>query len=220
MALLCVQVKNMQFSLSFIFELIGTVAFAASGAMVGIKKKMDILGVSVLGLCVAVGGGVIRDIILGSTPPKTFQNPVYALLAVSVSVLIFNPAVRRFLHRHNVAYEFNMLIMDSVGLGVFTAMGVQRCFEVVPEAGLFLAVFVGVMTGVGGGVLRDVLAGDMPYIFVKHFYASASIIGAILTALLHPHNATAALIVGSACVMLLRICAARYHWSLPKADGL
>lgn len=208
----------MQFNIGFLFELLGTIAFAASGAMVGIRKKMDILGVSVLGLCVAVGGGVIRDLILGSTPPKTFQNPIYAVLAIAVSIILFFPAVRRLLGRHNHAYELSMFWMDAIGLGVFTAMGVQRCYEVVPDAGMFLSVFVGVMTGVGGGVLRDVLAGDMPYIFVKHFYASASIIGAILTAILHPLNASAALISGSVCVIFLRFCAARYRWSLPKAD--
>ena len=112
-----------------------------------------------------------------------------------------------------------MLWMDSIGLGIFTAVGVQRCFEVVPDAGIFLAVFVGVMTGVGGGVLRDVLAGDMPYIFIKHFYASASIIGAILTVLLWEFaGQTGAIIAGSVCVVLLRFCAAHFRWSLPKAD--
>lgn len=207
----------MQLNTGLIFELLGTIAFAASGAMVGIRKKMDILGVSVLGLCVAVGGGVIRDIILGSTPPKTFQNPIYALFAIAVSIILFIPAVRRMLDRHAHAYEISMLWMDAIGLGLFTAMGVHRCYEVVPEAGMFLSVFVGVMTGVGGGVLRDVLAGDMPYIFVKHFYASASIIGAVLTALIHTYNKNLSLVIGAVCVVLLRFCAAHYRWSLPKA---
>lgn len=209
----------MQQYLGLVLELIGTVAFAASGAMVGIKKKMDILGVCVLGLCVAVGGGVIRDIILGSTPPKTFQHPIYAALAISVSIILFIPAVRGYLSRHNHLYELCMLWMDSIGLGVFTVVGVQRCFEIVPEAGIFLAVFVGVMTGVGGGVLRDVLAGDMPYIFIKHFYASASIIGALLSAILirNSYNSLA-LIEGALLILILRLCAAHYHWSLPKAD--
>lgn len=213
------EVIGMQFSISLVLELIGTVAFAASGAMVGIRKKMDILGISVLALCVAVGGGVIRDILLGSTPPKTFQHPIYALCAVSVAIVLFIPGVRRFFSRHNLMYEFNMLWMDSLGLGIFTAMGVQRCYQVVPEAGGFLAVFVGVMTGVGGGVLRDVLAGDMPYIFVKHFYASASIIGAVVTVLMWGHfSESLCLIVGAACVIVLRFLAAKFHWSLPKAE--
>ena len=84
------------------FELIGTIAFAASGAMVGLSKKMDIFGVAVLGLVTAVGGGVIRDIVLGLTPPATFQNPVYALVAIFVSLILFVPAVRRFLFKNRI----------------------------------------------------------------------------------------------------------------------
>lgn len=211
----------MHINLSLFIELIGTVAFAASGAMLGIKKKMDILGIAVLALCVAVGGGVMRDIILGSTPPMTFQNPIYALCAISVAIVLFIPKVRRFISRHDYSYGLSMFWMDSVGLGVFTALGVQRCYETVPEAGIFLAVFVGVMTGVGGGVLRDVLAGDTPYIFVKHFYASASIIGALLTALLWGHLYSGlCIIIGALVVLILRFFAARYHWSLPKAEDV
>ena len=86
------------------FELIGTIAFAASGAMVGFSKKMDIFGVAVLGLVTAVGGGVIRDIVLGLTPPATFQNPVYALVAIFVSLILFVPAVRRFLFKNQGIY--------------------------------------------------------------------------------------------------------------------
>lgn len=211
----------MHISLTLFVELLGTVAFAASGAMVGIRKKMDILGVCVLALCVAIGGGVMRDIILGSTPPVTFRNPIYALCAISVAICIFLPRVRLFIAHHDHIYGQSMFWMDSVGLGVFTAVGVQRCFETVPEAGLFLAVFVGVLTGVGGGVLRDVLAGDMPYIFVKHFYASASIIGAVFCSLLWGRlSQDICIIICAFVVMLLRFLAARYHWSLPKPEDV
>ncbi|MBQ8217351.1 MAG: TRIC cation channel family protein [Oscillospiraceae bacterium] len=211
----------MYINLTLIIELIGTVAFAASGAMVGIRKKMDILGICVLALCVAVGGGVIRDLLLGCTPPVTFQNPIYALCAIGVAVILFIPKVRRFIAHHDRSYGLGMFWMDSIGLGVFTAMGVQRCFETVPEAGIFLAVFVGVMTGVGGGVLRDVLAGDMPYIFVKHFYASASIIGAIICTLLWELLFPGlCIIICAGIVIILRFFAARYHWSLPKAEDI
>lgn len=211
----------MYINLTLIVELIGTVAFAASGAMVGIRKKMDILGVCVLALCVAIGGGVIRDIILGSTPPVTFQNPIYAIFAICIAIILFIPKVRRFVSHHDYSYGLGMFWMDSIGLGVFTAIGVQRCFETVPEAGVFLAVFVGVMTGVGGGVLRDVLAGDMPYIFVKHFYASASIIGALVCTLMWKYFFSGlCILVCAAVVILLRFLAARYRWSLPKAEDI
>ena len=115
-------------NLLLIFELIGTVAFAASGAMVGLSKKMDIFGIAALGTVTAVGGGVIRDLVLGNTPPATFQNPVYALTAIAVSIILFVPAVRRFLFKKQSAYDKIMLLMDSLGLGIFTAVGIETAF--------------------------------------------------------------------------------------------
>ena len=197
-------------TLFFVLELIGTIAFAASGAMVGLKKGMDIFGVAILGLCTAVGGGVIRDLVLGITPPVTFQDPVYA---------VFLPAVRSRLERGSRLYDVVMLLMDSIGLGVFTVVGVQSAYSVSSSYSIFLLAFVGVITGVGGGVLRDVLAGDTPYIFVKHFYACASLIGALLCSLAWmPLGSTAATLLGAAAVVALRLCAAYFRWNLPKAS--
>ena len=186
--------------------------------MVGINKKMDIFGVCILGLTVSIGGGVIRDLILGNTPPNTFKNPVYALVAIAVSIIIFIPKVRSLLKKTPKGYEMTMRIMDSVGLGVFTVVGVQVAYSVPYETGYFLAIFVGVLTGVGGGILRDLFADDVPYIFVKHIYACASLAGAVLCALLwNVIGQAAAMIIGSAAVITLRLLAAHFHWSLPKA---
>ena len=202
-----------------IFEIIGTISFAISGAVTALQKKMDIFGVVILGLTTAVGGGVIRDLILGQTPPATFRNPLYALVAVATAVVVFVPAVRRLFDRHHRSYELVLLVMDSLGLGVFTVVGIRTAYGVSHGFGLFLLIFVGVVTGIGGGVMRDVLAGNMPYIFVKHFYATASLIGAALCVgfwgLL---GETWAMVCGAAAVVLLRLLAARYHWSLPKAE--
>ena len=201
-----------------ILEIVGTVAFAVSGAMTGLAKKMDIFGVAILGLTTAVGGGVIRDLILGLTPPAMFTNPIYAAVAAVVSVIAFLPAVRRWLTAYGRVRDVLMLVMDSLGLGVFTVVGIQRAYTATDHRGLFLLVFVGVVTGVGGGLLRDVMAGNTPYIFVKHVYASASIVGAILCAALWvPLGATAAMILGASVILIVRLLAAHYHWSLPKA---
>jgi uncharacterized membrane protein YeiH len=201
-----------------ILEIIGTVAFAVSGAMTGLSKKMDIFGVVILGLTTAVGGGMIRDLVLGLTPPAMFTNPIYAAVAAVVSVIVFLPAVRRWLTAYGRVREILMLVMDSLGLGVFTVVGIQRAYTATDHRGLFLLVFVGVVTGVGGGLLRDVMAGQTPYIFVKHVYASASIIGAILCAALWaPLGATMAMILGASVILIVRLLAAHYHWSLPKA---
>ena len=201
-----------------ILELIGTVAFAVSGAMTGLAKKMDLFGVVILGLTTAVGGGVLRDVILGLTPPAMFTNPIYAAVAAAVSVIVFLPAVRRCFTAHSRISDLVMLVMDSLGLGVFTVVGIQRAYTATEHRGMFLLVFVGVVTGVGGGLLRDMMAGNTPYIFVKHVYASASIVGAILCAALWvPLGATWSMILGASVILIVRLLAARYHWSLPKA---
>ena len=167
----------------YALEIVGTIAFAVSGAIVGIQKKMDIFGVCILGLTAAVGGGILRDLILNIAPPAAFRDPAFAVTAVLVSILLFIPAVRTaFEHRKRI-YDTLILIMDSIGLGLFTVVGVEVATAAMPERNLFLITFVGVLTGVGGGILRDVFAGNTPYIFIKHFYACASIIGAWTCAL-------------------------------------
>lgn len=196
-----------------ILELIGAAAFAISGAMTGIIKKIDIFGVCILGLTVAVGGGVIRDIILGATPSAMFQNPIYAITAVITCFVVFIPAVRSFISQNNIL----MLVVDSIGLGIFTVSGAMRAFETTADAGLFLPVFVGVFTGVGGGLVKDIMAGKTPDIFVKHIYATASIAGAALFCLLMPFTGRyIAMLSGAAFIVILRLLASHFEWSLPK----
>lgn len=208
----------MEKELLLIFELIGTVAFAVSGAMVGLSKKMDIFGVITLGIINSVGGGVIRDLILGNTPPATFQNPVYAVFAAVTSVVVFIPAFRNFLFKKQEIYEKILLLMDSLGLGIFTVIGVEVAY-LSGHRNLFLLVFVGMITGIGGGVLRDILSGNTPYIFIKHFYATASLIGAVFSIIFWKYfGAFAAIYGGAAVVIILRLMAAKFRWSLPKAD--
>lgn len=201
----------------FILEMIGTVAFAVSGAMVALKKNMDIFGVAILGIVTAVGGGAVRDIVLGITPPTMFEKPIYAIVATVVSIIVFLPSIRRLLTRNQKVYELTMRIMDSVGLGIFTVMGIDKAHGT-GDYNLFLLIFVGVITGVGGGVMRDVMAGDTPYIFVKHVYACASIAGALACALLwNALGAVTSMFIGAALVLVIRLCAAHYKWSLPHA---
>lgn len=208
----------MQFSI-FILELIGTVAFAVSGAMVALKKNMDIFGVAILGLTTAVGGGALRDILLGNTPPVMFRAPVYALLAIFISIVIFIPQVRHLLTHNHALYDRMMLVMDSLGLGIFTVVGINTAYELSHDYTFFLLVFVGTITGVGGGVLRDVFSGERPYIFVRHFYACASIVGALICALCwRALGGNAAMLFGAAVVVVLRLLAAYYHWNLPRSD--
>ena len=202
----------------FVLEIIGTIAFAISGALVGIQKKMDVFGVAVLGLTTAVGGGILRDLILNITPPSAFRNPVFAVIAIVAAIVLFIPGIRRaFAHKGKIG-DTLLLVMDSIGLGLFTVVGVRTAQTSIAESNLFLVTFVGVLTGVGGGILRDVFAGNMPYIFVKHFYACASIIGAWVCVLLWPYTGELpAMIAGAALTVLLRLLAAHFRWSLPRA---
>lgn len=201
-----------------ILELVGTMAFAASGAMTGLRKNMDIFGVCILGLTTAVGGGVIRDVILGNTPPATFRDPIYAAVALASSLILFLPRVRRLLTRDQALYDLAILVMDSLGLSIFTVVGIQTAYHCTARPTLFLLVFVGVVTGVGGGVLRDMMAGDTPFIFVKHVYASASLAGALLCGLLwRPAGEMPAMLAGAAVVFIIRGLSAHFHWNLPRA---
>lgn len=154
----------------FLFEMLGTIAFAASGAVLGVRKGLDVFGVCFLGLTTACGGG--------------------------------------------------MLLMDSAGLGIFTVMGVRVAWNCVEAPSLYLLVFVGVLTGVGGGLLRDVMAGDMPYIFVKHIYACASLVGAVICGVLRqPAGEMTAMLVGAAAVFAIRCLSAHYRWNLPHPNA-
>ena len=205
-----------------VLEWIGTLSFALSGAMIGYEKRMDLFGVSVLGLVTACGGGLVRDLLLGRVPPLIFTRPAFPLAAMLVAASLFLPAVRGAIERHSHLYEMVQRVADSVGLGAFTAAGVSAAMAAgFADTGLFFTVFIAVLTACGGGVLRDVLAGLPPYIFVKHIYACAAIAGAILCALLwQPLGAETAMAVCVGLVFAIRMLAAKYRWSLPRAAGV
>lgn len=207
----------------FIMEMLGTVAFAASGAMIGVQRKMDLFGVCILGVITSVGGGMIRDLVLGNIPPAVFRNPVYAAVAAATSFMVFllihwRKDLLKQGHLREL-YDKIMLIMDSVGLGIFTVVGVNTGIQCGYRNHTFLLIFVGTITGVGGGLLRDVMAGVPPYIFYRHVYACASIAGAIACVYIYRElGIVAAMVVSSALVVLIRFLAAYYHWNLPKLD--
>lgn len=213
---------DIQGTITYIMEIIGTIAFAASGAMVGIRKKMDIFGVCVLGFVTAVGGGMVRDVILGITPPNVFRNPSYALVAVSTSLIVFAVIyVKRDVldGRFKIIYEKSMLIMDTIGLAIFTVVGVNIGIQQGYLEKIFLLAFVGTITGVGGGLMRDVMADQPPYIFVKHIYASASVAGSLVCVYMYrAFGAVVSMIVSSAVILLIRYLAAKYHWNLPHIE--
>lgn len=210
----------MPWSLLFLFDLIGTIAFAISGAFVGIRKGMDIFGVNVLAVTTACGGGLMRDLIIGSIPPQMFRNPFFVMVAIVVANVVF---LLMYLHRHmprKVAPLYDKLLFwfDSLGLAAFTVDGVMAGIAMGYGDNEFLICFLGFMTAVGGGALRDVLAGQTPDIFRKHVYAVAAIAGAVLmVALLRLFESEQiAMLGGFLLVPVLRFLAAHFRWNLPK----
>ena len=209
-------------NLTLVLELIGTVAFAISGALTGLKKETDLLGVILLGIITATGGGIFRDILLGVFPPAAFRNPLYVLTATITSLAVFVIAAVQMKHGRlaNISSSKSLLLlMDSVGLGVFTIMGVQTAWTMFGNNG-FLCVFSGVITGVGGGLLRDMIVSVLPDIFAKHIYAVAAIIGAEAELIfLRVNLPKAGAIAGILTVAAIRLLAAHYEWDLPKLKG-
>ena len=172
--------------ITFIMEMVGTIAFAASGAMVAVDRAMDIFGVIVLGVTTAVGGGAVRDVILGIVPPAMFQHPVYTVVATVTSCVVFMILYlkKELLQGHNrETYDKVMLVMDSIGLGIFTVVGVNTGIAHGYMDYTFLLVFLGTVTGVGGGLLRDVMAGAVypgaPYLCMRVYRRSNRLCGTV-----------------------------------------
>ena len=186
----------------FCFEIAGTVAFASSGAVLAIKKRMDLFGVCTLGIVTAVGGGLCRDLVLGNIPPTMFVKPVYTLVAVITSIIIFC-FVAIFKSRMSsqllYLYEKIMQFFDTIGLGIFSVTGVNTAFQM-GYKNTFLLIFVGMLTGVGGGLVRDLLAQQKPYILTKDVYAVASILGACVCSFLLTKNTLFAMVLGASVV--------------------
>ena len=205
-----------------IFDLIGTVAFAISGAITGINKRMDIFGVNILAIVTACGGGLVRDIVMGDFPPKMFVDPFYVAVAAIVANIVFlvmyfhRPIPQKFAG----LYDRGLFIFDTLGLAAFMVDGVMIGANFGYEDDLFFLVFLGFITGVSGGVLRDVLSIQMPAIFVKHVYALPVIIGGILMVIIHEVTGAwpAAMICAFLLVLLLRVMARHFLWNLPKVS--
>lgn len=143
-----------------IFTFLGIIAAAISGTLVGLKKDLDLFGVLCLAVATALGGGIIRDIMIGNLPPVAFVKPIYFF--VSVLSALFTCM---FFERIN-KLQVVIMLSDAVGLGVFTAIGANAAMSHHVDAS-FLVVSMGVITGIGGGILRDICAQDIPYVFPK-----------------------------------------------------
>lgn len=203
----------------FVFETMGIIAFSFSGAMVGIARRMDIFGITVLSVLTAVGGGMVRDVMAGIVPPSVLRAPSGLILSVATAIFVF------------VGYEFIRIsgtrkkwitvlyhISDTIGLACFTVTGVLTARYTYPEYTVTLPVMLGLITAAGGGILRDIMAQRIPVVLKTDVYALASIIGAFITCFAWPVMGPAlASWAGFAAVIILRVLAICYHWQLPHA---
>ncbi len=203
-----------------VLSFIGVAAFAASGAMAGVSRKTDLLGVIILAATTATGGGVMRDILLGFIPPKVFLAPTYFFIAVLVALVLFAFAYFYYdeYHKREGFIDKANNIFDALGLGIFVALGTQTAIESGYAQNMFLSIMIGTLTGVGGGFLRDIMILRVPVILRKHIYASAALSGSIVFYLLHLFsiNYSYSLIISASVTFLLRMLATRFKWNLPK----
>ncbi len=198
-------------SVLYFFDLFGTFAFAVSGALLGVKKDMDIYGMFVLAVSVGVGGGTMRDMMLGRTPPFVLTDVNYMIVIAAATLLVFflNSVVEKSLPMKTLN------IADAVGLGVFTSIGAS--VAVAYDVEWYGIIFFGVMTATAGGMIRDTLAGEVPFVLKKEVYASASIIGGIIFIIIYRLNISLNIniLITSIIVTLIRILAIYKDWHLP-----
>lgn len=207
-------------TVTIIFDILGTVSFAISGALVAIKARLDIFGIIFIGAITATGGGMVRDVIIGKIPPAIFNKFYIFLIAAITSVTVFIVAeiYRRKFYRLSEKVEQVNNIFDAIGLGAFSVMGTEVAFTENLSDNMFLAIVLGMLTGVGGGIFRDILTDQTPYVFKKHIYAIASIIGSMLYYILRSNfsGTVIASIAALLCVVIIRMLATKFRWSLPK----
>lgn len=194
-------------------DLIGTFVFGVSGALLAVRKHFDVVGMLVLAELTALGGGIVRDLILGATPPASFTDGRYLIVPVLAVAVTF------FAHVQIARIQLAILVFDAAGLGLFCVSGTAKALSF--GLGPVQAVALGLLTAVGGGILRDVLANDVPTVMRADstLYAVPALLGATLVAMAHGLRIYGPLIAGIAAVLTfaLRVVALRYQWRMPQA---
>ena len=195
----------------YILDLFGTMAFAVTGAFKAIEHKADIVGIIILATITGVAGGTIRDVVFGKTLPNSIIDPAYVIITVISGIVLF-------LLYSKMRKHWNLFLkFDAIGLGVFTVIGATFAYNLF-GMNFLIIVLSGMLTAIGGGILRDVFVNQTPIVFIKELYASASFIGAITFyfTLLITNEVYAATILGIILTTGLRLVAMKYNWNLPK----
>ncbi len=197
-----------------LLDLIGTLAFAISGALVSIDKKMDLFGVFIITFVTALGGGTLRDVMIGRTPVGWMVNIdyIYVIITGFILTLLFKQLIERF--------KIYLFIFDTIGLGVFTLIGLEKGINI----GLhpIICIALGTMTACFGGVIRDILCAEIPVIFRKEIYATICILGGIVFFILRKFNLNSDVLylTTSLVIISVRVMAVRFKWYLPTLNKM
>lgn len=200
-------------SVQHALDIVGIFVFAISGALLAVRKNFDVFGIAVLAEVTALGGGLFRDIVIGAIPPAAFTDLGYFTTPLLAAVLVF------FLHPHVERIQVGVNVFDAAGLGLFCVTGTVKAYDY--GLGLTASAALGLATAVGGGVLRDVLANEVPSLlrWDRDLYAVPAIVGAATTVLCIRFGALDAFTSGTAVIaaFVLRLLSMRYHWRAPRA---
>lgn len=192
--------------------MLGTIAFAFSGALAGFNKRMDIFGIFVVAFVTAMGGGMLRDMLIGNTPVVWMRDLTYLV------VVTFGTIVALVFRKKLIYLRLSLFLFDAIGLGIFTIIGIEKGIT----AGLHpvICITLGTMTACFGGVVRDILCNDIPVIFRKEIYATICIVGGVIFFILKQIDLSDSLIylTTSLLIILLRLVVVKYKWSLPRVN--
>ncbi|MFB7736518.1 trimeric intracellular cation channel family protein [Streptomyces sp. NPDC056112] len=200
-------------SVQHTLDVVGIFVFAISGALLAVRKNFDVFGIAVLAEVTALGGGLFRDVVIGAVPPAAFTDLGYFLTPLLAALVVF------FLHPHMERIQTAVYVFDAAGLGLFCVTGTTKAYAY--GLNLTASATLGMATAVGGGVLRDVLANEVPSLlrWDRDLYAVPAIVGATMVVLCIHYDALNPFTSGLAVVtaFVLRLLAMRYHWRAPRA---
>ena len=202
----------MEGAIILFLEILGIVAFAVSGAVTAIEKGLDVFGVVFIGVITALGGGVIRDIILGIFPPIMFTYKIYAVTSIIASLIVFLTA---YADKDAIVNVF-----DAVGIGLFAVSSVQRCIQYGYGDNTFLCIMMSMTTCIGGSIMRDLLCQKLPAVLRKRIYALATIAGGALYYYMFKFGIgrEISMVAGVGITIAIRLLATKYKWNMPRIE--
>ena len=206
----------------FVIEILGGFAFALSGAITAIQRRLDVFGVVAIGITTASAGGIIRDVLLGHFPPRIFYSYEYLIICALTSLAVF---IIAYIAKGKFSINLNLInhidnIFDAIGLGLFSVLGVGFGLDEGYADNALFCIFLGIITGVGGGIFRDIMSLSVPLIFKKHIYATASLLGSVTYyyMMINGMGEVWSITVAMLLTFILRMLATIFKWSMPSIN--